>query len=98
MLNYLNNNLVLIKEYQKLYKGKIDIDSLIAKFREDELILHNSFDYGRFRVFIDSCLLLLNNEKLKVYCKNKYRFKDFFDEIEQDDKLKPYLEFIKNEK
>lgn len=89
MLNYLNNNLVLIKEYQKLYKGKMDIDSLIVKFREDELILNNGFDYDRFRVFIDSCLLLLNNEKLKVYCcKNKYRFKDFFDELEQDDELK----------
>lgn len=28
MLNYLNNNIILINEYQKLYKNGIDINSV----------------------------------------------------------------------
>lgn len=28
MLNYLNNNIILINEYQKLYKNVIDINSV----------------------------------------------------------------------
>ena len=70
MLNYLNNNLVLINEYQNLYFQEINIEKIIERFRTGEIIKHNGFDYGRFRVFIDSCLLLLNKEKLNDYYKN----------------------------
>ena len=67
MLNYINNNLVLINEYQNLYFQDINIDKLIEGFRTEDIIMHNGFDYGRFRVFIDSCSLLLNKEKLNNY-------------------------------
>ena len=33
MLNYLNNNLVLINEYQNLYFQEINIDKIIERFR-----------------------------------------------------------------
>lgn len=33
MLNYINNNLVLINEYQNLYLHEISIDKLIEGFR-----------------------------------------------------------------
>lgn len=59
--------------------------------------MHNGFDYGRFRVFIDSCLLLLNKEKLNNYYKNRYSFKDFIKEVENDINLKDYYELIKQE-
>ena len=84
MLNYINNNLVLINEYQNLYFHEINIDKLIEGFRIEEIIMHNGFDYGRFRVFIDSCSLLLNKEKLNNYCKNRYSFKEFIKEVEND--------------
>lgn len=48
MLNYLKNNLVLIREYQNLYSNEINIDKLIEKFTSEEIISHNGFDYGRF--------------------------------------------------
>lgn len=97
MLNYLNNNLVLINEYQNLYFEEINIDKIIERFRTGEIIKHNGFDYGRFRVFIDSCLLLLNKEKLNDYYKNGYSFKEFIREVENDISLKDYFEFIKQE-
>lgn len=97
MLNYINNNLVLINEYQNLYLHEISIDKLIEGFRTEEIIMHNGFDYGIFRVFIDSCLLLLNKEKLNNYYKNRYSFKDFIKEVENDINLKDYYELIKQE-
>ena len=97
MLNYINNNLVLINEYQNLYLHEINIDKVIERFRTEEIIMHNGFDYGRFRVFIDSCLLLLNKEKLNDYYKNRYSFKEFIKEVENDIHLKDYFEFIKQE-
>lgn len=98
MLNYLNNNIILINEYQELYKNGIDINSVIEKFKTEELVTHNAFAYGRFRVFIDSCMLLLNKEKLNYYYKNKYCYKEFLDKINRDDELKPYLEYYKKER
>lgn len=98
MQNYLNNNLMLITEYQELYKGGISIEKLVDKFKTEELVTHTGFDYGRFRVFIDSCLLLLNKEKLNSYYKNNYSYKGFFDEISKDTELKDYLKFVKEER
>lgn len=98
MLNYLNNNIILINEYQELYKNGIDINSVIDKFNTGELVAHNAFAYGRFRVFIDGCLLLLNKEKLNEYYKDKYSYKGFFDNINNDDELKPYIEYYKKDR
>lgn len=75
----------------------INIDKLIEKFRTEEIIMHNGFDYGRFRVFIDSCLLLFNREKLNNYYKNSYSFKEFIREVENNIHLKEFFEFIKQE-
>ena len=97
MLNYINNNLVLINEYQNLYFQEINIDKLIEGFRTEDIIMHNGFDYGRFRVFIDSCSILLNKEKLNNYCKNRYSFREFIKEVEKVTYLKDYFEFIKQE-
>lgn len=96
MLNYLNNNLELIREYQCFYKDGVNIDAVIEKFRSGELITRSGPDYGRFRIFIDSCLLLLNKEKLNFYVKNRYSFKEFFDEIEHDPELQPFLQHARS--
>ncbi|MDU1414105.1 MAG: hypothetical protein E6929_14920 [Clostridium sp.] len=98
MKNYLNNNLILINEYQKMYKNKIDIEDLINKLNEKKIAFYNGFDYGRFRVYVDSCLLLLNKEKLNFYYKNSYSYKGFFDEVKKHDELNNYFKFIKDER
>lgn len=88
---------MLINEYQNLYYQEINIDKIIERFRTGEIIKHNGFDYGRFRVFTDSCLLLLNKEKLNDYYKNGYSFKEFIQEAENDIHLKDYFEVIRQE-
>lgn len=93
--NYLNNNILLIDEYEKLYFDEINIDRVIEKFRNNEFDNYSGFDYGRFRVFIDSCLLLFNKEKLNRYIKNDYSYADFFDLVEKDTQLVPYLSHIR---
>jgi len=95
MNNYLNNNVLLINEYEKLYSDGIRIDEVIEKFKNDELHF-TGFDYGRFRVFIDSCLLLLNKEKLNKYKKDEYSYAEFFKLVENDQELTQYLSFIRN--
>lgn len=98
MQNYLYNNLILIKEYQKMYENRIDIENIISKLKEKKLVTYDGFDYGRFRVYLDSCLLLLNKEKLNIYYKNSYDYKGFFNEVKKHNELHNYFEFIKNEK
>ncbi|QIB69297.1 hypothetical protein Ami103574_08155 [Aminipila butyrica] len=98
MQNYLNNNISLIKEYQLLYKDGINIKNLVNKLETEELVTHEGFDYGRFRVFIDSCLLLLNKEKLDHYCKGYCDYQELFQEIFNDEELLDYIAFVKNER
>lgn len=95
MNNYLNNNVLLINEYEKLYSDGIRIDEVIDKFRNDKFYF-TAFDYGRFRVFIDGCLLLLNKEKLNKYKKDEYSYAEFFKLVENDQQLKYYLSFIRS--
>lgn len=95
MVNYLNNNILLINELSERYSKGIDVDEIIKEFINEKIFKHTSFDYGRFRVFIDSCLLLLNKEKLNRYVKDEYSFTDFFNLVEKDAQLCTYLEYIR---
>ena len=63
MNNYLNNNIVLINMYENLYANGIRIDEIIQMFKKGEFAQYSGFDFGRFRVFVDGCLLLINKEK-----------------------------------
>ena len=74
MNNYLNNNIVLINMYENLYANGIRIDEIIQMFKKGEFAQYSGFDFGRFRVFVDGCLLLLNKEKLNRYYKDEYCF------------------------
>ncbi len=96
-MNYLNNNLLLINEYQKLYKNGIDINELIVKFHNNDLQKHEAVDYGRFRIFIDGCMLLLNKEKYQHYSKKKCGYKDYLEKVKNDNKFNTYIESIKEE-
>lgn len=73
MNNYLNNNIVLINMYENLYANGIRIDEIIQMFKKGEFAQYSGFDFGRFRVFVDGCLLLLNKEKLNRYYKDEWK-------------------------
>lgn len=96
-MNYLNNNLLLINEYQNLYRNGIDIELLINEFHNNRLLKHNGIDYGRFRVFIDGCMLLLNKEKYEFYMKNQCGYKDFLKKIKKDNNFTDYIKSVKKE-
>lgn len=96
MNNYLNNNIVLIDMYENLYANGIKIEEIVKKFMNGEFAKNDRFVYGRFRVFVDGCLLLLNKEKLNRYCKDEYCFAKFIDKVLYDPQLSPYIDFIQN--
>lgn len=91
MNNYLNNNIVLINMYENLYANGIRIDEIIQMFKKGEFAQYSGFDFGRFRVFVDGCLLLLNKEKLNRYYKDEYCFAKFIDKVSDDPQLIPYI-------
>lgn len=95
MYSYLKNNYILIEKYKGLYKNGINIDDIIEKFRKGELLKASVYDYSRFRVFIDSCMLLFNREKIIAFLKEKYSFKEYFENLELDENLKICFEIAK---
>lgn len=97
MNNYLNNNVVLINMYESFYTKGIRIDEIIQTFKSGGFSQYSGFDFGRFRVFVDGCLLLLNKEKLNRYYKNEYCFAKFTEKISNDPQIIPYLDYIQNE-
>ena len=56
--------------YENLYANGIRIDEIIQMFKKGEFAQYSGFDFGRFRVFVDGFLLLLNKEKLNRYYKD----------------------------
>ena len=97
MLCYVKSNRAIINEYKKYYSNGINIDRLIEKLHRGELGQDNGFNYGRFRVFIDSCLLLLNKEKLSRYYGKNYSFIKFLEMAKNDKTLESYLSYIKHD-
>lgn len=95
MDNYLNNNLKLINQYQKLYENEIDIDAIIDMFISKKLLLNSNVDYARFRVFVDSCLLLYNRKKVNRFLKKKFSFVEFLNEMNKNQEVKVYIDFVK---
>lgn len=95
MENYLYNSLTLIGKYQELYKNGINIDVVIQKFKSLELLSNTHFDYARFRVFLNSCMLLFNKEKMNYFLNQEYSFKQFLEEANEDKYLMSYVNYIK---
>lgn len=61
--SYIKNNREVIDRYEKLYEEKIDIEYLKQKLREGYFKNEDVESLAYFRVFIDGCMLLFNNEK-----------------------------------
>ena len=97
--NYLKNNIELIRFYEDYYKNEFNIE-LIKKDISDGKVDINIFNFFRFRIFLDSCAMLFNKEKLeKDYFKNsidtknyitsiKEKYKDIIDDIEEKFNIK----------
>lgn len=94
--DYLNNNLIMINKYQTLYANGLDIDDVIEKIGKNYFGELNITDLVRFRVFLDSAILLFNREKLeKDYFKNNFIYADFFNHLNNSEKDKTLLDLYK---
>lgn len=94
--DYLNNNLIMINKYQTLYSNGLDIDDVIEKIGKNYFGELNITDLVRFRVFLDSAILLFNREKLeKDYFKKNFIYADFFNHLNNSEKDKILLDLYK---
>lgn len=94
--DYLNNNFEIVKFYKELYRDRIDIDKLIKQVEGGIFSTILLRDLFRFRVFIDSAMLLFNREKLeREFFKDKFIYSEFFKTINEDEVMKEYLSFYR---
>jgi len=107
MDHYIINNKKLIQKYEDLYKEKLCFENIKEK------ILHGYFDdiniesLSRFRIFLDTCLFLFNNEKIHHHkeiingIEVEKGFRDtvayYSKEFNKNHKFDNYINFIKNE-
>ena len=86
----------MINKYQTLYANGLDIDDVIEKIGKNYFGELNITDLVRFRVFLDSAILLFNREKLeKDYFKNNFIYADFFNNLNNSEKDKIMLDLYK---
>ena len=64
LTNYLLNNVIQIKKYEDYYKYNFDIDKIKQDICTNKIDM-NLVDLFRFRIFLDSCVMLFNKEKLE---------------------------------
>ena len=101
MYNFVINNLKIIRKFNKLYEKEISI-KVIFDYIKNESCNLNVEDYGRFRVFLDLCLMLLNMEKVGKIYSGSFSYKDYIsDYIRKNQELllmiKNYSPLIKDE-
>ena len=112
MQPYLLNNIKKIQMYESLYEKNFDIEKIKRFIKSSEFEI-NLFDFFRFRIFLDSCAMLFNKEKLeKDYFKNlfdttnyivgiKEKYKNLISNIEENFNIKVedtfYYEFVGSE-
>ncbi|EOA3011309.1 MULTISPECIES: hypothetical protein [Enterococcus] len=95
MKNYIEGNLAIINYYSKLYEKEIDIDAIADIVNNSKDIEIDLTNFQRFRVFLDSCLLLWNREKFeRDYFKNNFVYQDFFDGFNNRAEFNSYATYI----
>ena len=64
--HFIINNKLLIEKYEKLHEEEINIEQIKKKLINDDYFNDVKLvDLFRFRIFLDNCMLLFNNEKTK---------------------------------
>lgn len=78
MTKYIQNNWDKICCFQEYYRGFFDSSSIFDNLRNGEFSRLNIGDLFRFRVFLDSTIMIFNKEKLeKEYFKKNFQYIDF---------------------
>ena len=77
MAKYILNNFNMIKIYSDLYTEGMDIEMIKKKIFNGEFDNISLNDLYRFRIFLDSSMLLFNKEKLEKNMKRAFSYKEF---------------------
>ena len=91
-VKYFKNNFNIIMLYRNLYAFKFDINEIKEKIFHNFFRNYNITDFFLFRIFLDSCLLLFNKEKMeKSYFKKKFKYNDYIEKLLKDFYSQEYL-------
>ena len=91
MTKYIQNNWDIICCFQEYYRGFFDSSSIFDNLQNGEFSRLNIGDLFRFRVFLDSTIMIFNKEKLeKEYFKKNFQYIDFANIIPEFDITKYY--------
>ena len=95
MVGYTQNNWDMICYFQNHYRGYFDSSDIFDKLKNGEF---SSLDIGnlfRFRVFLDSTIMMFNKEKLeKEYFKKNFQYIDFANAVFKFD-IVGYYKYIR---
>ena len=95
MAGYIQNNWDMICYFQNYYRGCFDSSDIFDKLKNGEF---SSLDIGnlfRFRVFLDSTIMMFNKEKLeKEYFKKNFQYIDFANAVFKFD-IVGYYKYIR---
>ncbi|ASS39940.1 hypothetical protein [Fusobacterium sp. oral taxon 203] len=107
MDHYIINNKKLIQKYEDLYKEKLCVENLKEKIIQGYFNDINGESFSRFRIFLDTCIFLFNNERIhyhKEVSNGIEREKGFKDTIayysksfNKNHEFDNYINFIKGE-
>ena len=84
--SYMENNKQKIEDYENLY-NEVKIDNIKRKMEQGYFDNWEVYDLSRFRVFLDSCILLFNKEKLDDEKIKKEKIKEGKKEIIEEKKF-----------
>lgn len=81
MYNYFFNNKKMIEWYRQLLEGGLSVKSLLEHYHNNSLLKNALIDHTRFRVFLDSCMLLFNKDRLDTELLKKFSFIDYLKDV-----------------
>lgn len=71
----------MIEWYRQLLEGGLSVKSLLEHYHNDSLLRNALIDHTRFRVFLDSCMLLFNKDRLDTELLKKFSFIDYLKDV-----------------
>ncbi|ORO86899.1 hypothetical protein B7703_05450 [Streptococcus mitis] len=62
---YIENNGDMINFFAEYYNNGVSVDKIVNDINNNKFKELRVFDLSRFRIFLDSCLMVFNKEKLE---------------------------------
>ena len=79
---YIENNGDMINFFAEYYNNGVSVDKIVNDINNNKFKELRVFDLSRFRIFLDSCLMVFNKEKLeKEYFKKNFEYAKFEENI-----------------